>query len=160
MALNFNNLKNKFLPLDSKYFVEEAINKILSIPDQKPDIERILNIDIIPEIIDFKIVETAQSTSFEGQKLTGIKLSVNILLHEKLTYVAKISGSPLHATDFSHYVTLSLNLPEYLEDISVFELINVGRISLQSYVEYSYAKLISSRNIHSSLLLFLDAKVS
>ena len=147
------------LPTGVKYFKEEPICEIITIPNKKPDIERVLDIIVWPEIEHMSLIETDKGISNEGQKLTGYKLSVEVKLKHKLTYVADEPRKPVHATHYESLKGMFVVLPDKIDDKSMCEYIRSGRITACPYIETVYTRKLSKRTIHKSILLFLDVKI-
>ncbi|MGL6104789.1 hypothetical protein [Romboutsia sp.] len=154
-----NNCVQNVLPTEAIYFKEESICEVLSIPCQKPDMERILDMMVWPEIESMKIVETVQGLSNEGQRLTGIKLVVEVRLKEKLTYVALEPTQSVHAAHFESLKSMFIVLPAEVDGRSTCDLVRTGRISVIPYVEAVYPRMLDSRTVHKCVLLFINAKL-
>ena len=160
MPLSKTNLYNQnVLPTGVKYFKEEPMCEIISIPKQKPDMDRILDILVSPEIEHMNLIETEKAMSNEGQMLTGYKLAVEIKLKQKLTYVADDPRQPVHAAHYESLKGMFVILPERVDDRNINELLRAGRLTVVPYIENIYFKNIDSRNIFKSILLFLDVKI-
>lgn len=141
------------------YFKEEMVCEILSIPQQKPTMERLLDVMVWPEVVDIQLVKTPIGRSFEGQYLSGAKLIVEINLKEKLTYVA---NEPTQSAHSAHYETLKsmfVILPEYVNDKDIFSLLRANRITVTPYVEDVCARMLDGRTVHKCVMLFLDVKI-
>ncbi len=154
-----NNCIQNILPETSSHFKEELMDEILTIPPQKPDIERVLDVIVWPEVMDMKLVETEVGRSNEGQNLTGVKLVVELNIKEKVTYVACDPTQSVHAAHFETYKSMFVILPEKIGDKYTCELVRSGRINVTPYVESSNARQLDCRNIYRCLMLFLDVKI-
>lgn len=154
-----NNYIQNILPKESTYFKEEAISEILTISCPKPDIEKVLDLMVWPEVEEMEIVDTAQGVSNEGQRLSGIKLLVKIRLREKLTYVADDPEQSVHAAHFETLKSMFVILPQEVNGKKTCDLIRTKRISAMPYVEAVYPRLIDKRTINKCVLLFLDIKL-
>ena len=147
------------LPTGVKYFKEEAICEIITIPKQKPNLDRLLDTLVSPEIEHMNLIETEKAMSNEGQMLTGYKLAVEVRLKQKLTYVADDPRQPVHAAHYESLKGMFVILPERVDDRSIHELLRAGRLSVVPYIENVYSRKLDGRNIHKSILLFLDVKI-
>ena len=154
-----NNCIQNIIPETSSYFKEELMAEVLTIPSQKPDIERVLDVIVWPEVMDMHLVETEVGRSNEGQYLTGIKLVVELKIKEKVTYVACEPTQSVHAAHFETYKSMFIILPEKIGDKYTCELARSGRINITPYVESSHARQLDSRNIYRCIMLFLDANI-
>lgn len=154
-----NECIQSIMPDTAKYFKEELVEEILTIPPQKPDIERVLDVMIWPEVMDMKIVETQIGKSNEGQYLSGVKLVVELNIKEKVSYVACEPTQSVHAAHFETYKSMFVVLPEKIGDKYTCDLVRSGRISVTPYVEAKHARQLDCRNIHRCVMLFLDVKM-
>lgn len=147
------------LPDTAKYFKEEIVCEILSIPRQKPDMERLLNVMVWPEVVNVNLVETPKGRSFEGQYLSGVKLVVEINLKEKITYVANEPTQSAHAAHYETLKSMFVVLPEVVDGKEICDLLRTGRLAITPYVEEVCARMLDTRTIHKCVMLFLDVKI-
>lgn len=147
------------LPSQAMYFKEEMVCEILSIPPQKPDMERLLDVMVWPEVVNMKLVETPKGRSFEGQYLTGNKLVIEINLKEKVTYVANEPTQKAHAAHYETLKSIFVVLPEELNGKQVCDLVRQGRVAVTPYVEEVCSKMLDTRTIHKCVMLFVDVKL-
>ncbi len=147
------------LPKNSLYFKEEDICEVLCLPPQKPNIENLLDILVLPEVKDIKIIETIEGTSEEGQNLTGVKLNIELKIKEKITYVANDLCQSVHSAHFEDLKSFFVILPKKINDRDVCDLVNSGRINVIPYVESVYGRMIDERTIHKCILIFIDVKI-
>lgn len=147
------------LPKETTYFKEEIICEILSIPAQKPDMERLLDVMVWPEVVSINLVDTQKGLSHEGQRLSGIKLVVEINLKEKVTYVANEPTQSAHAAHYETLKSMFVVLPEYVGEKKICELVRADRLAITPYVEDVCARMLDSRTIHKCVMLFLDVKI-
>lgn len=154
-----NNCIQNGLPATATYFKEEAISEILSIPCPKPDIEKVLDLMVWPEVEDMEIVDTPQGVSNEGQRLSGVKLVVKIRLREKLTYVADDPAQSVHAVHFEMLKSMFVILPQEVDGNRTCDLVRTKRVTATPYVEAVYPRELDERSVHKCVLLFLDIKL-
>lgn len=159
MNSQIGNYIQGVLPKDVRYFKEEVICGILSIPEPKPDMERLLDVMVWPEIVNTNLVETQRGLSHEGQRLTGVKLVVEINLKEKVTYVANEPSQSAHVSHYEALKGMFVILPEYVGDKKVCELVRANRLVITPYIEDVCARMLDSRTIHRCIMLFLDVKI-
>lgn len=148
------------MPETVKYFKEELICELLPIPSQKPDMERILNVMVWPEIKKLTIVETQKGVSNEGQQLGGIKLIAEVLLKEKLKYVADRPEQPVHAVHYDTLKSIFIILPEQIDGVKVCELLKLGKLKVVPYIEAVYSRMLDKRNAHKCVMMLLDVKIN
>lgn len=147
------------LPFKSEYFKEELISEVLTIPSQKPNMERILKILISPEIVDFKVVETEVGYSNEGQNLTGYKLVVELNIKQKITYVADEKTQSVHAAHYENMKSIFIVLPKEINNQDICELIRANRLAITPYIEAAKSRMLDCRRFHKCVMLFLDVKI-
>ncbi|MGL5086326.1 MAG: hypothetical protein ACRC68_11530 [Clostridium sp.] len=159
MSYKSRSCTQSILPLDVKYFKEELICEILTIPLQKPDMERLLDVMVWPEIENVNLIDTEKGMSNEGQKLTGVKLVVEVRLKAKVTYVAQETTQAAHAAHFETLKSMFVILPEYVNGRKTCDLVRANRLIVTPYVEDTSARMLDIRKIHKCVMLFLDVKV-
>lgn len=147
------------LPKVSQYFKEELVTELLSIPPQKPDIERILDILVWPEVEDVKLVETPIGMSNEGQYLSGLKLIAEVKLKEKVTYVANEPTQSVHAAHYETLTSMFVVLPTEINGRNTADLVRSGRINVLPYIEAVDFRILDCRNIFKCVLIFLDINI-
>ena len=120
-------------------FKQTFIDNILQVPDVKPDIENIIDVDAKFICTNTKIIDTPVGKSHEGQNLTGNKLVVNGKLCITVTYVAEVETQTVHTAHFEicvcEYIVVpngtdldcNINPSVYIEDI-FFEKINCRQL--------------------------------
>lgn len=147
------------LPTHCKYFKEDMMCQILSIPHQKPDMERLLDVMVWPEIMDIKLIDTPIGRNFEGEYLAGNKLVVQINLKEKVTYVAHEPTQSVHAAHYETLKSMFIILPEAIGNTKMTDLYRAHKLKVTPYVEDVCARMLDMRTIHRGVMLFLDVKI-
>lgn len=155
----YQNCIQNEIPMNPKYFKEEAICELLTIPHEKPDMERILDIVVWAEIENIRLVETEVGNSIEGQKLSGNKLVVEVSLKEKVTYVADEPTQTVHAAHYEMLKSVFIIVPKTIGEKSLCNLIKSDRIIVTPYVEDVSFRMIDCRTIHKCVMLFLNASI-
>lgn len=147
------------LPKEAQYFKEEVVCGTLGLPMQKPDMERLVDVMVWPEVINIELLNTHKGKSFEGAKLTGSKLVVEVNMKEKLTYVACGEEKNVHAVQYETLKSLYVALPECIEGKKICDLMRANRITVLPYIEDTYARRIDERRVHQCIMLFVDVKI-
>lgn len=147
-----------FYPEHIEYFKEELISEILVIPPHRPDILRVLDISVWPEVLKTHLVETKVGTSNEGQHLSGLKLVVDLKLKQKISYVADEPTQSVHAQPFEYYKSMSVILPEKINGVNVYDLVRSGRLQITPYIEAVKFRLQDPRSVHKCVMIFLDVR--
>ncbi|MEN6411791.1 MAG: DUF3794 domain-containing protein [Veillonellales bacterium] len=130
---------------------ELSIPEVLTLPCQKPDIESIDKVYIQVRIISQRIIETPEGTkNQEGTTLTGKKLIVEGILHQKIVYTAAVRQQSVHAAHFDIPFSTFIVLKS---TIAVTDL-----LCIDSCVEDVFVQAVNSRQIFKNVTLFLRAK--
>lgn len=141
-------------PLCPKAFTEMSVMENNTMPVEKPDIEQILRVVAEIKVISKRVVETPVGKSSSGLIATGAKLIVELLLREKIVYVADEASQPVHAAEFEKIFSSYIILPKITQPItpSLPEL-----ITTESFIEDIFIKQIDKRNIFKNITVFLNA---
>lgn len=158
MISKLSNYTFNDMPETAEYFKEEEVCEVLTIPPEKPNIERILDVLVSPEIENIKLIQTEIGLSQEGQRLSGAKLVVEVRLKEKITYVADEPTQTVHAAHYETLKSMFIIVPQKINDVEVCKLIRTGKLNVVPYVEYVGARKLDCRRIHKCVLVFLDLK--
>lgn len=132
-------------------FKQLSIDENLTIPSQKPDAEDILNTLVDVVIIETRVIKTLKGTSQEGQILTGYKLIIEGVLHQKVEYIADEPTQTVHVAEFSVPFSSFIILPENFVEGSIIEV--------TPYVEDVYVKLLNKRDIFKNVTLRLEVAI-
>lgn len=154
-----NCIQNTILPEEAKYFKEEIVCEILSIPPQKPDMERLLDVIVDAEVVNINLIETQKGRSQEGQYLSGYKLVVEINIKEKVTYVANEPTQTAHAAHYETLKSMFVILPPEVNGKKICDLVRANRLTVIPYVEDVCARMLDKRTVHKCVMLFLDVKI-
>ncbi|MBN1040406.1 hypothetical protein DVW12_17155 [Clostridium botulinum] len=147
------------IPEYVKYFQEVSIIDTLSIPEEKPDMEKLSSIIISPTVVATKLITTPVALSYEGQNLSGYKLIVELSLKEKIRYVAAMPNQSIHAAHYDSIMkSVFVVVPEMYNGKRVCDLIRKNRFSVTPYVEDIYAVMKDCRNIYKCITLLVDVK--
>ena len=137
------------IPQSPRVFKEIHVEEMFEIPEQKPNIEQIIKVEVNPRIKSVKLIKTVKGISMEGQKLTGLKLIVEGELKQRIQYVADVVEQNVHAMNKTMLFSTFIILPEdFCED----RIINVV-----PYIEDISALQIDRRNIYKNITMLLDA---
>lgn len=123
-------------------FKQLSVDSTLTIPSEKPDVEAILNVTIVPELLNTRIINTLQTVSEEGQILTGAKLIIEGMLNEIIEYVADESEQSIHVSEHSRPFVAFIMIPKGF-DTGV-------DVNIRYTVEDSFYRLLDPRRIFVS----------
>jgi uncharacterized repeat protein (TIGR01451 family) len=138
------------------FFTEVAIPEIVTIPAAKPDMEQLLSVMVDAKIVSLRIVDTPKGTSYEGQKLTGKKLSIELLLKQKVKYIADEPTQSVHAAHFEHTVnSIWVIVPEKINCKSIETLLMQGKLVVTPYIEDIYGEQLDKRTIFKNITVLI-----
>lgn len=138
-------------------FTQLKVPEIVEIPEQKPDIEQIIQVLVEGKITKLKIIKTPVGESEEGQILTGEKLVIEGKLHQKIVYVADVEdgSQPVHSAEFDIFFSTFLVVPECY--VGTVKPGKEAQINVQICVEDLFIEEITPRKVIKSSLLFINA---
>jgi len=162
---DFRNEKNPIktngvstnLPENPKYFKQMNVVEIVKIPEQKPDIEQVVNVTVNAQIISIRVIDTVCSKSYEGQLLSGKKLILELKLEQKITYVADNSSQPVHAVHYEEVMkSVFVIVPKEIDGVPIERLIKSNKLKVIPYIEDIYAEQRDKRTIFKNITLLID----
>lgn len=156
MSNKFRDCIQYIVPEKAKYFKEEAINEVLVIPPEKPNIERILDVLVWSQVENIKLVETEVGYSVEGQRLSGYKVVIELRIKEKITYVADEVSQSVHAAHFESLKSTFVVIPKEIDGIPTCNLVRAGKLNVTPYIEFVQTRLLDCRKIHKCVMIFVD----
>lgn len=156
MAFKQEYSPNQKLPEYVRYFKEEIINEILELPEEKPDMERILKAVAWASVESIKLIETEKGLSNEGQKLTGYKLVVKVRISEKISYVADYCTQPMHVANYEMIKNFFVILPEEIDGEDLCNLLKRQKLVVTPYIECVETRMLDERHIHKCVMLLIN----
>lgn len=162
-ANKFNKVLSCFADTDK--WTEFYLPEIIDIPDQKPDIEGIVEVHSCIEIISQRVIKTPVVTGYTGPNgvfvpgedipnsectnLTGRKLIVEGLLKQKIIYTAAVDEQSLHSAHFtvpfSTFIIVEKDTP-----LS-------QKFRILPFIEDVFACMLSERSVFKNTTIFLKA---
>ncbi|MEG0013679.1 MAG: hypothetical protein RR324_02350 [Cellulosilyticaceae bacterium] len=139
------------------YSQEDAFCEILYIPHYKPELDRLLDIVILPDIVDYTSIPTPQGLSFEGERLTGLKISCRINFKIKISYLSTQLEQSIHSVHYDHLRTISFNVPVESSAPHLLSLIECGQLTLSPFITSIYTKPIDCCSIYTYIQLLVHA---
>lgn len=137
------------LPDEMLAFKQLTVQEHLTLPTAKPDIEQLVRVMAEISITSTKIIETPKGKSKEGQILTGRKIIIEGMIHQKIEYVADEPTQSVHGAHFNVPFSTFIVLPEDFEDGTVVTII--------PYIEDIHAQQIGKRKIFKNVTFLLQA---
>ncbi|MEF9958953.1 MAG: hypothetical protein RR448_00590 [Niameybacter sp.] len=135
---------------------EDTFFEHLCIPSHKPPILKLVKCEIIPEVSEYKLVDTLHGRSFEGEILTGINLIVLLTLNEEMTYISDTVAQTIHAIHYTFLKTIILNVPELPDPATIKQLIQTGHFTLTPSITSTHTHIKSPTYFDQNVLLSLD----
>ncbi|WP_040329927.1 DUF7507 domain-containing protein, partial [Clostridium ihumii] len=132
-------------------FKQLSVDEYLAIPSQKPNMESINNITATAKIVSSYVINTIESTSKEGQILSGYKLIINGVLEQALEYTACDMEQTVHSAHYSVPFSTFIILP------STYSKGN--NINVEAIVEDVYYKQINEREFFKNVTLLVVANI-
>ncbi|MGL4848955.1 MAG: hypothetical protein ACRC28_08500 [Clostridium sp.] len=164
MAFSFKDLKGCFCDDDDRrelrFFSRLPFAKAIDLCKYQPSIATVVSSDVEPTVSSVKLITTPVAISFEGQKLTGYKLLIDISIFQKIIYAsgdceAKTS-SVLKYTDIkSVYVVL----PAVYNETALCSLVRNNRFLINPIVEDYSVRVKGPYSLYSYLSLIVDVQL-
>lgn len=154
-----NKIENLLKCFPTNAWTQFFIPEVVDIPHQKPDVEGVVSVHSNVQIISQRVIKTPvvtrngvpdyETANSECTKLTGRKLIVEGLLHQKLVYTAAVEEQSLHSAHFS--------IP-----FSVFIIIESDtalsqKFKIDSFIEDIFTCRLSGRSIFKNTTIFIKA---
>lgn len=136
---------------------EDAFCEVLYIPNYKPDLGRLLDIVILPTIVNYTSILTPQGLSFEGERLTGLKVSSLVSFKIKISYMSTHAEQTIHSVHYDHLKSISFNIPESSSIPDLPTLVECGQLTLSPFITSIYTKPIDCHSIYAYIKLQVHA---
>lgn len=147
------------LPANPKYFTELSVCETISLPCEKPDIGQLLSIMVDTKVTSLSIANTPESTSTEGQSLSGKKLTVELIILQKFKYVSDDPYQKVYALHHEKLLSLFVIVPRRFNKIPIETLLRENRVNLQIYIEDISGKTRNKRTILGNITLLADVTI-
>ncbi|WP_053956602.1 DUF3794 domain-containing protein [Inediibacterium massiliense] len=138
------------LPKNATTFKQLSVMEDVEIPEQKPDIEQIIQASVSIKILNVRVVETPVGTAPDGQTLTGYKAIVEALLCQKIEYVADEETQSVHSAHFAKPFSSFIVLP------ATFNPNTQPLPKVTGYIEDIFVYQLDKRNIFKNITVLLD----
>lgn len=135
-------------------WTEISIPEVLTIPEEKPDIETIDKVFLSVKILSKRVIKTAKACheNPEGTQLTGRKLILEGVLQQKLVYTAKVACQSVHSAHFEVPFSAFIILKPCAEPKEEF--------CIRVCVEDVFVMPFTCREVFKNVTLFLQAEKS
>lgn len=132
-------------------WTEISVPELLTIPDVKPDVKQILTVTSSVQVMCQKVINTPNAVpNYEGLQLTGLKLLVNAVLRQRITYISTVDCQAVHSAHFDVPVSAYIVLPEGTPSLSKYKI--------RTCIEDIYACALNNRQIFKNTTLFIKAE--
>jgi len=139
-----------------RYFKQYSFEEIITIPQQKLNIEDIVSVIAEPEIVSTRVINTPKGKSYEGQNLTGKKISFEIKLKQKITYISDKSTQSVHAVHNETYHSTFIVVPNLIEGCSPEVLLKNKILNPKVIIEDIQGQRIDERHIFKNITIFIE----
>lgn len=154
-----NKIENLLNCFPTNAWTQFFIPEVVDIPSQKPDVEGVVSVHSDVQIISQRVIKTPVVTGADGPdytvsnsectKLTGRKLIIEGILHQKIVYTAAVEDQSLHSAHFA--------IP-----FSVFIIVDKDttlsqKFKIDSFIEDIFTCRLSERSIFKNTTIFIKA---
>lgn len=154
-----NKIENLLNCFPTNAWTQFFIPEVVDIPCQKPDVEGVVSVHSHVQIISQRVIKTPVVTGADGPdynatnsectKLTGRKLIIEGILHQKIVYTAAVEEQSLHSAHFA--------IP-----FSVFIIVDKDttlsqKFKIDSFIEDIFTCRLSERSIFKNTTIFIKA---
>lgn len=140
-------------------FTQFSCEDKVKVPDAKPDVEEIVSVIVEPEIVSLRVINSPKGTSYEGQHLSGKKLSIEIKLKQKIMYISKSAIQSVHVVENECYKSTYIVIPHLIYGSKIEDLIKLKYLVPKITVEEKFAEKIDDRTIFKNLIMFIELKL-
>lgn len=143
-----NKIQNYF-----SYFNSEDI---LKLPDELPNIKKIISIVVEPEVISKKAINTIKGYSSEGNYFTGKKIIVYLKLKQKILYVTNSENETIHLFINEYFDSVSIVIPPTINGSNPQKLIDYEYIKAAIYIQDIVLYKINERSIFCNIYILAN----
>lgn len=147
------------LPTDIKYFKEELFDTIITKENRDRLIKSIISVEIDCKVISTKLVNTDIRTSNEGQKLSGKKMLVEILISYRIKYLADGFQNYLYILKSKRTKVVYVVLPRKIKDIDIEYIVRRNKIHIDTLTEDIYAEVRGENQIYIRGLILINVNL-
>ncbi|WP_053956603.1 hypothetical protein [Inediibacterium massiliense] len=153
-------IDSSFPPLNAtgNIFSQVSIPESVTIPEQKPNMEQLVSILETVDVVSTKIVDTGEGTSEEGQILLGKKLIIEVLVKQKVTYVADEPTQSVHAAHFEKPYSIFVVVPDTIGTTPIEDLLVQEKLVIKPYVEDICGVMLDERHVFKCTALFVNVQ--
>lgn len=152
---NHNKCEDNKIRFFTQFLCEEKIG----IPNQKPDLAEVVSVIVDPEIVSLRVINTPTGTSYEGQHLSGKKVSIEIKIKQKIMYISTSKAQSVHVVENEYFNSAYIIIPSLIQGSKPEDLIRCKYLIPQITLESVSAEKLDERTIFKNLILFIELKL-
>ncbi len=147
-----------YYPKTAQYFQEITLLECFEIPEEKPDMERITGVNIMPEVVSVRLVKTREAVSYSGQNLTGYKLVAELTFEKRIKYVAELPCQSVHAAHGPRCMRSAfIVVPQVIACVDTEDLVLDDEYNISAHVLFADAQMIDERTVQLSAVILVNA---
>lgn len=162
ITTNSNRSLNKITSTDSNIFEEYNLTEPLNLSIDKPQINKIVEFLVYPEIKNVNFINSNKEDSYivsnEGHYNNFNKLNIELEINEKIIYTTKTKSEYVYNHNVNTLKSVSISIPEYVKEKNTYDLFKSGRIQINPYIENIHVRKINDRNVYRSILFLIEVK--
>lgn len=159
---NATSFYNKKTSIDSNVFEEYHMSDVISLSKDKPEINKVVEFLSYPTIKNINFlnnnIDNTYTISNEGYDNNKNKLVVELDISEKLIYTTKTQSGYVYTHNLNTIKNISISIPDHIKDKSTHELIKLGRLQINPYIENIHIRKIDVKNVYRTMLLLVEIK--
>ncbi|MCY6483171.1 DUF3794 domain-containing protein [Clostridium aestuarii] len=147
-TIEISGISDNFPPY-SNTFKQFHLQKILCVPNTKPNIHQILHANVNTKICNKYSISSSKAFSHEGQILKECNLVIHGIVLLKIEYVSCEIDHSVHAAEFkipfSNYIVMNKCITYN------------SKILVSSYIEDVFIEQINKRKLFANILLLINS---
>lgn len=159
---NVDSFKRKISSTKLDIFEEFDISNPISIKNNSPEINKIVEFLSYPSIKNIDFVEGNINpnclVSNDGNNNDLNKLVVEIEIKETMIYTTNTTSEYVYTHTIFTSKRLPISIPKYIKERSTYELYKSNRFQINPYMENIHVRKLDNSTAFRTLLLLLDIK--
>lgn len=147
------------LPItDSSYFTVCQTSTIQSIIPNNTLPINIISTSSYIKIISTHLFNTEVGVSYEGEKLSGVKLFIEYTITTRIKYLLPNSNSTVKFFTFNYPIhSTSIVIPEKIDKLPVSNIIKQHNFEINYYIEDEFFYTLNNGNLFNSIIVLFYA---
>ncbi len=113
-----------------KYFKQEKISEIVALDRQFPFIKKVIGTFACANVQSYKLIETKEDVSLEGQNLSGYKLLVDVSIKGEVEYIPQNSRGKVCFCPFEAIKTIFVVVPKSINEVDIKKIIKEEKFKI------------------------------